>query len=134
MRNFSFFHSYMTIQFSRIFSLIANPSAHEKAIRMMGSIPVIFTTRVWICISSLTQNISIFCFLQNPQKIEILFVSLLTYISNKQFKMTGIEAIVVGLVMVVGGGQLEEWLEHQNYKMAVARNRSPPPNRLRWFR
>jgi hypothetical protein len=41
MRNFSFFHSYMTIQFSRIFSLIANPSAHEKAIRMMGSIPVI---------------------------------------------------------------------------------------------
>ena len=47
--------------------------------------------------------------------------------------MTGIEAIIVGLVMVVGGGQLEEWLEHQNYKMAVARNRSPPPNRLRWF-
>jgi hypothetical protein len=54
----------MTIQFSRIFSLIANPSAHETAIRMMGSIPVIFTTRVWICISSFTQSISIFGFLQ----------------------------------------------------------------------
>jgi hypothetical protein len=88
-------------------------------------------THFWFCHSFLGFSI------KRPagciEKIEIFFVSLLTYISNKQLKMTGIEAIVVGLVMVVGGGQLEEWLEHQNYKMAVARNRSPPPNRLRWF-